>query len=445
MRIAIFEHAVTRVKGGMEKVVCDIANSMAKRGHDVLIFADNNNSNAGLIYNHDPQINVANIDFAEGDVKGEMLQWLEDFRAEVFLIIYSSNNYLNPLYDVVKFCPIPVVFSEHSNPVYIHDTPNSMTFRHAVLSMGDFIHILLDEFKNSLHPVNKTRAVVIGNPIEPSFKLPSEHLKGGVKKLLYVGRLNNYPKQIDMLVDAFSLLAPEFPEWILELWGHGPHEQMISQQIKDRGLEGRAFLRGKSDSIYNVYASAHLLCLPSFFEGFGLAAAEAHSCGIPVVAFADCSGVNSIVINEKNGLLVKKMTVQSLASALERLMRDDELRERLGKGGMETAKRFSPKVIFDQWEQLLERAAALQNGGIREFDPSIISKKSFDKIRSEIHFQAYPGRYDPLPQINVLTGCLESENKLNAMLSSQINAIYTSRSWRITAPLRAIIKQLRGY
>ena len=81
MNIAIFEHALTRVKGGMEKVPIDIANAMQARGHNVHLIADNKNPDARPVFDYDPHLTVSNIDVAGMDITYAVLAILKQFGA----------------------------------------------------------------------------------------------------------------------------------------------------------------------------------------------------------------------------------------------------------------------------------------------------------------------------------------------------------------------------
>lgn len=450
MNIAIFEHALSRVKGGMEKVAIDVANFMQQRGHNVLLISDNKDSQAGSVYDTEPGIKVVNIDVVCGDITDEVLSILKNFNTNVFLFVFASVNYLPAFYNVFRHCNIPIIFSEHSVPECLYPTHDKLIFRNAILSLGSVIHLLQDEFSNSIPDNLRERVVVIGNPIVHASEPINRNIRATSKKLLYVGRINNDPKQINLLIDAFSMLASEFPQWKLELWGHGPHEDLVQKQIGDYGLEGRIILCGTSDTISKVYASADLFCLPSRLEGFGLVVAEAHAHGIPAVGFADCPGVNTLIVAGENGLLAERMNAKSLSKALERLMADDALREKMGRNAIESIKRFSPETIFGQWERLLQNAVSVGDDRlIKEIDHTIVIKENFEQLRREMPFNAYPGRLSAFSNINAidqkemrsLSIRLKREENLNLMLSSQIEQIHNSLSWRVTAILRRIYRK----
>jgi glycosyltransferase involved in cell wall biosynthesis len=77
--------------------------------------------------------------------------------------------------------------------------------------------------------------------------------------------------------------------------------------------------------------------------------------GLPVVSF-DCDyGPSEIIESDVNGLLVPKGDKQALAAALDRLMADAELRERLGREAARGADRFHPASIVARWDEVVAR------------------------------------------------------------------------------------------
>lgn len=84
-------------------------------------------------------------------------------------------------------------------------------------------------------------------------------------------------------------------------------------------------------------------------EAFGQTLLEASACGIPVVAF-DVGGVSDVVVNEETGLLVKELNVSALYAAIERLLSDRSLRERLGGNARRRVEaRFTLTKQSDAW------------------------------------------------------------------------------------------------
>lgn len=84
-----------------------------------------------------------------------------------------------------------------------------------------------------------------------------------------------------------------------------------------------------------VYAASDLVVMPSYYEGLGLAILEAMSTGIPVVA-TNVPGIDEIIVNNKNGLLVEKQRVKPLCAAIKKVCLNPKLRDQLIKAGTET-------------------------------------------------------------------------------------------------------------
>jgi len=89
---------------------------------------------------------------------------------------------------------------------------------------------------------------------------------------------------------------------------------------------------GQRDDMAQVYAQAHVVCLPSYREGLPKALLEAAACGLPIVA-TDVPGCREIVRNGNNGLLVPARDAPALAEALARLIADPDMRRRMGERG----------------------------------------------------------------------------------------------------------------
>jgi glycosyltransferase involved in cell wall biosynthesis len=126
-----------------------------------------------------------------------------------------------------------------------------------------------------------------------------------------------------------------------------------ADQLRQWESEGVVELFGWHDDMGKIFAQSHIVCLPSHGgEGVPRSLLEAAACGKPIVA-TDVPGCRDIVHDGKNGLLVPPRQVAPLAEALDRLIRDAELRCSMGARGRERAlAEFSVDIVAAQTLQL---------------------------------------------------------------------------------------------
>jgi D-inositol-3-phosphate glycosyltransferase len=179
--------------------------------------------------------------------------------------------------------------------------------------------------------------------------------------LLYAGRIQPL-KGVDVVLGTFALVKEQIPGASLVIIG-GPSG--------DEGDEELARLRSLAASIGNVefrepvphddlvdhYRAADVLLLPSRSESFGLVAAEAQSCGLPVVA-ARTGGLEHVVCDGMSGILVDGWDPADHATAALSILTDAALDSRLREGAVEWSQRFS-------WDSTANRFLELY-AGVRE-------------------------------------------------------------------------------
>jgi glycosyltransferase involved in cell wall biosynthesis len=102
---------------------------------------------------------------------------------------------------------------------------------------------------------------------------------------------------------------------------------------------GNVVWKNEQEDMASVFSAAHIVCLPSYYrEGIPKALLEAAACGRPIVT-TDSVGCREVVHHQENGLLVPPRTVYPLANALRQLIRNPELRQKMGRRGRERAER----------------------------------------------------------------------------------------------------------
>lgn len=177
-----------------------------------------------------------------------------------------------------------------------------------------------------------------------------------------VGRVTGRTKRQHLLVEAFSLLAEDFPEWDVEIWGDTYDKAYVAALkalISKKGLQDRVFLKGTTKDMASVWAHTDIFAFPSHHEGFPLALTEAMGEGIPAVGYRSCPSVNELIEDNRNGYLTED-GAEAFARALRKLMEDRKERIRLGNGARESMEQYLPEKVWEKWEVLLNQT--VENG-----------------------------------------------------------------------------------
>jgi glycosyltransferase involved in cell wall biosynthesis len=183
-----------------------------------------------------------------------------------------------------------------------------------------------------------------GNRVDPRFG----------RQMIFACRQLFPRKGIRFLVEAVAQLKPRFPELKLVLAGDGFERPALVQLTEELGISHDVtFLGWMPNAILpDYYRAAALSVVPSLEEGFGIPAAEAMGCEVPVVA-SDAGGLPEVVEHGVTGLVVPRGDASALANAIAELLADPERRRRMGVAGRERALRlFDWDRSAEQFEQL---------------------------------------------------------------------------------------------
>ncbi len=189
--------------------------------------------------------------------------------------------------------------------------------------------------------------IVVVNPL-PDYIEELKQEEKVVGRIMAAGSLQHI-KRFDRLIDAFSLIADQYPQWHVVIYGDGPEKQELKKKIFQYGLEGRFFLKGLTHNIYSEYLRSQFFVLSSDNEGFGLVIIEAMSCGLPVVS-TDCPfGPREIIADGKTGLL-SRLDAEDLAAKMEWMITHEKERMEMGENAHKSASRYKMDNVMKEWE-----------------------------------------------------------------------------------------------
>jgi len=246
----------------------------------------------------------------------------------------------------------PVVVAERTDPRR-HPIGLPWTLlRRVTYRWADAVVVQSRLFVDAFPARVRRRTVVVPNPVVPATGRPDRPREGRCR-VVALGRLGR-EKGFDVLLEAFSRVAPLYPDWSLTVHGEGVERASLEARTRALGLTDRVEFPGITRDSEAALGDADLFVLPSRYEGFPNALCEAMAAGLAVVA-TDSGGTRDIVRSGVDGLLVPVDNSELLAQAMARLMSDSALRAGLGSRAREVAERFAPETVGREWDALFAR------------------------------------------------------------------------------------------
>ena len=365
MKVLFVNRLFHDISGGVERMAIAMMNELCVRGHTIELLSWDR-SHAETYYPLDKRVVWHRLDMGDAMKKaGWRLRirrqlaircLLAQSRPDV-IIAFQQGPFLAVAVAALGL-GIPVIAAERNAPQRFDHlrAGKRRRFIFQTFRLADRITVQMDDYIEGYPRYLRKRIVSIPNPVRPALALAKPAGQSGeTKRLLSVGRLS-YQKNQTVLIEAFAQLADQLPDWHLILVGDGEDELKLKQWVADKGLEDRVEFVGAVKEVEPYYLSSHLFVLPSRWEGFPNALAEAMAHGLPVVGYAGCAGVSHLITHEKTGFLAEgNGSVESLTEALYILMRDSDARQRIGADAAAAMLEYAPPAIFDRWERLFHQ------------------------------------------------------------------------------------------
>ncbi|MDE7331573.1 MAG: glycosyltransferase family 4 protein [Lachnospiraceae bacterium] len=340
--------------GGTERVLSVIANGLSERGYRVSIMSLWGTGKTFFSLDEEVKVFWAEEEAPKAGIIRKLKQLnaflgkkKPDFLVDVDIILVFYSFFLKRLNPKVHW-----ISWEHFNYHYHFKRNHSLraVARRLVSRFSDQLIVLSEEDKGYYQQnLNlKCRITRIYNP-NPYGDGEPEEAKEPV--IFAAGRLTGV-KGFDLLMKSWKMLEDKYPEWKVLVAGEGEDRYILEEQKKAAGLKNFHFIGNVSD-IGHYYNISEIFVLSSRDEGFGMVLLEAMDFSLPAVSYSCKAGPGEIVIDGENGYLVEPGNVEMFAQKLELLMKDEELRRRMGRNAKESTKRFDREQILDDWEGVL--------------------------------------------------------------------------------------------
>ncbi|MGF1527511.1 MAG: glycosyltransferase family 4 protein [Candidatus Competibacterales bacterium] len=376
MRICFISRRYFPAISGMSVYAQNLLGELVDAGHRVTMISQYRNDCAGAgIYGGGPPPPVAGVEVIgleslgeqrvgfgepadfEADLQAMVAAALEAHRRQPFDIVHAQYGYPNGLaaLEVSRQLGIPNVVSIQGGDGHWVGTC-CQTHKAAMLAVLNHAGALLigsrsfAEEVHGHHGVAVERFTIVPGATATKRFYPLEDRPLGaaqsVPVLLYHGRVD-WRKGVGELLGAMALLRDRGRAVKLLVSGIGPDVDGAVALTAELALGDRVEFTGYADyaKAPDVYRRGDIFVSPTYSEGFSNTILEAMASGLPVVS-TDTVGVVDCLRQGENGLLVAVRDVEGLAAAVEHLLDDGELRQRLAAAALdEVETRYSWRAV----------------------------------------------------------------------------------------------------
>ena len=361
MKILFACRNYNQMAGGVERMSSLLMNEMDNRGHKIFLITWDK-SNAISHYPLNPGITWIKLNIGNTSLKADWIlrlkrqflirKFIKDIKPSV-AIGFQVGTFIALRTALLGFF-IPTIAAERNSPDLFNFLENRTKRRFLAsisLLFSKVITVQMESYKNKYPYFLRSRILTISNPVNPcdNPSYPNEK-ENSPKRILNVGRLSLQKNQL-FLIKSFSLIAEDFPDWVLTIVGEGEYRTQIENFILKNNLSKKIELIGAVKDIDEWYRNSAFFAFPSLWEGFPNALAEAFRQGLPAIGLQNTSGVNELIFNHKNGILVA-MKEEQFALAMKKMITQKSFRKKAGRCASNSIKKYKPKKIYNQWENL---------------------------------------------------------------------------------------------
>lgn len=285
---------------------------------------------------------------------------------DVLHVHYAIPNAVSAVVarQIVAPQPLHVVTTLHGTDVTLVGVdPNYLETTRWGITQSDAVSVVSESLRRqTVEQLGIERDIeVIPNFIDPARYEQAKNGPGarrwaepGERLLVHISNFRPVKRVLDV-VETFRRVYRRIPSTRLLMVGDGPERGRVEQHCRENGLCHAITFVGSLPLIEEVLVGADLFLLPSESESFGLAALEAMSCEVPVIA-TNAGGVPEVVEDGRCGFLCAVGDVDGMAEGALRLLGDEPMRRAFGEAGRRRAVEvFSQDAVVARYRVLYER------------------------------------------------------------------------------------------
>lgn len=345
--------------GGAERVVCNLANYLVNKGHEVTILTVS-----------DQQTYMIEKDVRHIILYGESKSKLPHGIINI-IRLYRMNRYFrkNEMDIYITFLPklssfilaqkkfisCPILLAERADPDTFCSSSkkNNKIFKKYYPRANGYI-FQTDNARNyyKMYGIDVENSVVIPNAINPEFVRP--RYQGIRRKVIAgAGRLREQ-KNFSLLIRSFAKISKKYPDYVLEIYGDGPLRDELEKEAENLDIGEKVKFQGYVNNLGDRIQDITLFVLSSEYEGMPNVLMEAMALGLPVIS-TDCPAGGSayLIKNRENGLLIAKNNEGELVSAMTYMLNNVDASKKMGEAATKISQTLDADIIYKKWEEFI--------------------------------------------------------------------------------------------
>lgn len=356
-KVCFFCGDITR-KGGVEKVVCDLANALDNNGMCISVLSLGYSNMCTFFYlNKNISIDIVSTPPYNHLTKKDMLhnmrnilKYIKKRKIDIFINVdVMLGMYTLPLKPFIK---CKMISWEHFGFYSDIGSKHTDIIRKISVKYCDYFITITQKDLNDFrkHYNVKCPIKAIYNPFDVV-----EATKYDIQSKTIISVGNFYDaKGFDMILPIAKLVFCKHRDWKWIVLGDGERFSEIQSRIIQEGLEKYIILKGRVKNPNVFLKKAALFALTSRQESFGMVLLEAQAMHLPIIAFDVPQGPGEIIDNGSDGFLITPFDIVDYAEKICLLIEDRKIREDFSGRADLRLNRFKSDLVVKRWQEVFK-------------------------------------------------------------------------------------------